>query len=168
MRVLIPERNVHVVNEGTTYTKKLEANKNSEKSEENNPIKWKSNVSPHYRENCVLLGGVSSQFDDSASVFDIYEQVINLDVLIEILVQQCNLYLQQNERSFLANAEKIKVFIGFNYIMAVNPKFRITLAFRISLREQDIKKSYQIFTLPTTRNKKIQIKAIRLDHRSLE
>ena len=37
--------------------------------------------SPHSREN---------------SAFDIYEQVIDLGVLIESLVQQGNLYLQQN------------------------------------------------------------------------
>ena len=44
---LTPEANVHVVDEGTSYTKELDTNKNKKKSEENTPIKWKDNVSPH-------------------------------------------------------------------------------------------------------------------------
>ena len=43
-------------------------------------------MSQHSRENCLLEGRVANQFDKSASAFDIYEQIIYLDVLIEILV----------------------------------------------------------------------------------
>ena len=49
-----------------------------------------------------------------------YEQVNNLDVLIKLLVQQSNLFLQQNGRNFLTNTKEIKAFIGVNYIMSVN------------------------------------------------
>ena len=52
--------------------------------------------------------------------FDICEHIINLDVLIELLVQQGNLYLQQNMRSFLTNAKEMKPYIGVNYIIAVD------------------------------------------------
>ena len=58
------------------------------------------------------------KFDESASAFDIYELVINLDVLIELLVQQSNPYSQQVWRNFLINAEEIKSFIDVNYILA--------------------------------------------------
>ena len=57
-------------------------------------IKWKRNVFPHSRENYLTEGGTAYQFDKSALGFDIYKQIINLDILIEILVQQSNLYLQ--------------------------------------------------------------------------
>ena len=75
-----------------TYIKvwRIETKEKRKKPEENTP--WKRNVSPHSRENCFLEGGVSYQFDESASTFNIYKQVINLDVLIEILVRQSNFY----------------------------------------------------------------------------
>ena len=59
------------------------------------------------------------QFGQSVSAFYIYEQV-NIDVLVELLVQQSNLYLWQNESNLLASAEKIPAFIGVSYTIAVN------------------------------------------------
>ena len=38
-----------VVDEGTTHTKELLANKKGNKLKENTPITWKCNVSPHYK-----------------------------------------------------------------------------------------------------------------------
>ena len=78
-----------------------------------------------------------------ASAFNIYEQVINLDVLSELLVQQSNLYLQQNGRNFLIKVKGMKGFIVVNYIMAVN----------------------QLPSIPSLRgqNKTKQIRAIKLD-----
>ena len=60
--------------------------KREKNPEESTPITWKCNVSSHSRENYLLEGRVANQFDKSASAFDIYEQILNLDVLIEILV----------------------------------------------------------------------------------
>lgn len=57
----------------------------------------------------------------SIYALDIYDQVINLDVLIELLAQQSNLYSQQDRRNFLTNVEELKTFTGVNYIMPVNP-----------------------------------------------
>ena len=120
-RVLTPEANVHVIDEWNTHSKGLEANKKMKIRKEKKMLQsWKWNVSPHYRENCLHKGGVSYQFDESALAIDIYEQVINLDVLMALLVQQTNLYLQQNGRNFITNAKEMKAFIGVNYIMAVN------------------------------------------------
>ena len=56
--VLTSEANVQAVDEGTTHTKKLEANKKSKKPEEKTPITWKRNVSPHSRENRPYEGGL--------------------------------------------------------------------------------------------------------------
>ena len=75
---------------------------------------------PHSSENCLLEGRVSQQFDECASAFDIYEQNINLDVSIELLAQQSNLYLQQSGRNFLTRASEMKAFIGVNYIITAN------------------------------------------------
>lgn len=57
----------------------------------------------------------------SIYALDIYDPVINLDVLIELLAQQSNLYSQQDRRNFLTNVEELKTFTGVNYIMPVNP-----------------------------------------------
>ena len=57
----------------------------------------------------------------SIYALDIYDQVINLDVLIELLAQQSNLYSQHDGRNFLTNVEELKTFTGVNYIMPVNP-----------------------------------------------
>ena len=117
---MTPEANAYSVDEGTTYTKELETNKKRKMPDQNTPITWKRNVSPHSQKNYLREGGVYYKFDKSASAFDIYEQFIILDVLIELFAQQSNLYLQQNRRNFLINAEEIKAFIGVNYIMTVN------------------------------------------------
>ena len=60
--------------------------KRQKKPEESTPITWKRKVSLHSQENCLLEGRVANQFDKSASAFNIFEQIINLDVLIEILI----------------------------------------------------------------------------------
>ena len=88
--------------------------------EENTSITWKRNVSPHFRESCLFECGVSHQFDKSASAFDIFEKVINLNVLIQLLVQQNNLHLQHNGRNFLNNVKEVKALIGISYIMTIN------------------------------------------------
>ena len=51
--VLTSEANVHVVDKGTTHTKGIETKKR-EKPEENTPTTLKRNVSPHFRQNCLL------------------------------------------------------------------------------------------------------------------
>ena len=95
------------------------------------------------------------QFGQSVSAFDIYEQV-NIDVLVELLVQQSNLYLWQNERNLLASAEKIPAFIGVSYIIAVNQLQIIPMYWDCDHIVGSVaKKSYKNVTLPTT-----QIKAI--------
>ena len=86
--VLKPEANVHVVDEGTTHTKEPEINKKRKNPQDNIPNTWKRNVSSHFRENCLLEGRVYYQFDKSASAFNILEQIINLDILIELVVNK--------------------------------------------------------------------------------
>ena len=67
-----------------------------------------------------LEGRVANQFEESASVFNIYKQIFHLNLLMEIIVQQCNLYLQQILRKFLTNVWEMKILVGVNYIMTVN------------------------------------------------
>ena len=71
--ILTPESNVYVIDEGIIHTKELEKNKKRKKPEQNVPIAWKRNVSPHSREISLLEGGVLYQFVENASAFNIYE-----------------------------------------------------------------------------------------------
>ena len=57
-----------------------------QKTKENTPITWKRKCYLHFQENCLFEGRVTDQFDKSASAFNIYEQITNLDVWIEILI----------------------------------------------------------------------------------
>ena len=91
--VLTPEANVYVDDEWTTYNKKLETDKKRKKPEENSPITWKRNVSPHSQESYLLEDRDFYQLDEGASAFNVYEQFINLDVLTELLVQQSTTYI---------------------------------------------------------------------------
>ena len=63
LSTLALEANIHVVDQGNTYTKELETNKKrKKKTEENTPITWKCNVLPHSRENYRLKGRELLQF----------------------------------------------------------------------------------------------------------
>ena len=105
MNALKLEVNIYVFDQRRTHTEQLETKlKEKNKPEQSTPITWKHNVSPHYPEYCFLEGSIANQFQKSASAFDIYEQIINLNLLIEILVQQINLYWPQNWMNFVTNA----------------------------------------------------------------
>ena len=67
-------------------SKKKKTHPKKQKTKENTPITWKRKCYLHFQENCLFEGRVTDQFDKSASAFNIYEQITNLDVWIEILI----------------------------------------------------------------------------------
>ena len=83
-------------------------------------FQWRCNISPNIREDWNLVGEVCHQSKESASPLEVYEKVVNLDVLIEFLVTQSNLYSQQNGRHFITNTREMKSFLGTIYVMSVN------------------------------------------------
>ena len=84
---LILEANDHIADEGTTHTKELDTKKEKD-ARRNYPDHMERNVSTHSQEYCLLKdkGRVANQYNESASAFHIFEQIINLDFLTEILV----------------------------------------------------------------------------------
>ena len=92
------EANADVVDQGNTRTKELEtSNKRKKKARRTYPDHTKmQRFSTFSREE----GRVIRQFDASASGFDIYEKILNLDVLIEILVQKSNSIRNKTGGSF--------------------------------------------------------------------
>ena len=94
MSALTLEANVHVVDQETSDTKGLETNKKRKKARRKCADQMETQRFSTFSRKLSSGGRNSYQFDKSASAFDIYKQIINLDILIEILVQQSNLYLQ--------------------------------------------------------------------------
>ena len=86
---LTPEARIHIVKDN-----EKEQEKNSKSKLEEVQFQWRRNIAPNIREECNFVGEVYHQLKESASPLEVYEKVVNLDVLIELLVTQSNLYSQ--------------------------------------------------------------------------
>ena len=114
--ILTPEVSIRIVKNN-----EKKQGKNSKSKLEEVQLQWRRSIAPNIREECNVVGEVYHQLKESASPLEVYEKVVNLDVLlIELLVTQSNLYSQQNGCHFITNPEEMKVFLGTNYTMAVN------------------------------------------------
>ena len=87
--ILTPEASIHIVKDN-----EKEQGKNSKRKLEEVQFQWRRNIAPNIREECNFVGEVYHQLKESASPLEVYEKVVNLDVLIELLVTQSNLYSQ--------------------------------------------------------------------------
>ena len=143
--ILTPEASIHIVKDN-----EKEQGKNSKNKLEKVQFQWR-------RSN--LVGELCHKLKESASPLEIYEKVVNLEALIELLVTQSNLYSKQNGHHFITNPEEMKAFLGTNYIMAVNQLPHIylctgivtillaTMVFKTFLQRVDTMRSCRIFTL---------------------
>ena len=113
--ILTPEASIHIVKDN-----EKEQRKNSKRKLEEVQFQWRRNIAPNIREECNLGGEVCHQLKESALPLEVYEKVVNLDVLLELLVTQSNLYSQQNGRYFITNPKEMKALLGTNYVIAVN------------------------------------------------
>ena len=86
---LTAEASIHIVKDN-----EKEQEKNSKSKLEEVQFQWRRNIAPNIREECNFVGEVYHQLKESASPLEVYEKVVNLDVLIELLVTQSNLYSQ--------------------------------------------------------------------------
>ena len=111
--ILTPDANVHFVKDGGT-----DDEENSRPKDDT--IKWGKSENPNVRQECSLEGEICHQLRENASPIEIFNKVVSLDILVELLVSESNLYAQQNGCNFIMNSEEMKAFIGVNYIMAVN------------------------------------------------
>ena len=143
--ILTPEASIHIVKDN-----EKEQGKNSKNKLEKVQFQWR-------RSN--LVGELCHKLKESASPLEIYEKVVNLEALIELLVTQSNLYSKQNGHHFITNPEEMKAFLGTNYVMAVNQLPHIylctgivtillaTMVFKTFLQRVDTRRSCRIFTL---------------------
>ena len=113
--ILTPEASIHIVKDNEE-----EQGKNSKSKLEEVQFQWRRNIAPNIREECNLGGEVCHQLKENALPLEVYEKAVNLDVLIELLATQSNLYSQQNGRHFITNPKEMKALLATNYVMAVN------------------------------------------------
>ena len=113
--ILTPEASIHIVKDNEN-----EQGKNLKNKLDEIQFQWRPKIALNIREECNLVGEVYHQLKENTSPLDVYEKVVNLNDLIELLVTQSNLYSQQNGRHFKTNPEEKKAFLGTNYVMAVN------------------------------------------------
>ena len=113
--ILTPEASIHIVKDNEN-----EQGKNLKNKLDEIQFQWRPKIALNIREECNLVGEVYHQLKENTSPLDVYEKVVNLDDLIELLVTQSNLYSQQNGRHFKTNPEEKKAFLGTNYVMVVN------------------------------------------------
>ena len=57
---------------------------------------------------------------ETVSQIEICSLVIGLEELLELIVEQSNLYAHQNGRNFTVINEKLKEFLGINPVMQIN------------------------------------------------
>ena len=69
-----------------------ESKENSNSRLEEVQFQWRRNIAPNIRKECNLAGEVRHQLKESASSLEVYEKIVNLDALIELLLTQSNLY----------------------------------------------------------------------------
>ena len=87
--ILTPEASIHIVKDNEN-----EQGKNLKNKLDEIQFQWRPKIALNIREECNLVGEVYHQLKESASSLEVYEKVVNLDVLIELLVTQSNLYSQ--------------------------------------------------------------------------
>ena len=51
---------------------------------------------------------------------NVFLRVTCLDILVDLLLSEKNLYAQESDRNIFTNSDEMKVFIGINYFMIIN------------------------------------------------
>ena len=108
-----PEANLQVV-PSDNQSKKKEKNKKEEL------WKWTKKVKVTKQEECHLVPEIQPNLNETVSPIEIFSLVTGLEELLELIVEQSNLYAHQNGRNFTVTKEELKAFLGINFVMAIN------------------------------------------------
>ena len=82
--------------------------------------KWTKKVKVTKKKECHLMPEIQPSLNETVSQIKIFSLVISLERLLELLVEQSNLYGHQNGRNFTVIKKELKVFLGINFVMAIN------------------------------------------------
>ena len=108
-----PEANLNVVPSDNQ-------SKNKKKNKEEELWKWNKKVKATKQEKCQLVPEIQPNLNETVCPIEIFSLVTGLDELLELIVEQPNLYAHQNGRIFTITREELKAFLGINFVMAIN------------------------------------------------
>ena len=74
---------------------------------------------------------IQPSLNETLSPTEILSLVTELEKLLELIVEQSNLYAHQNGRNFTVTKKELKVFLGINLVMAINKLSSIAEYWRI-------------------------------------
>ena len=63
---------------------------------------------------------IQPNLNETVYPIEIFSLVAGLEELLELIVEQLNLYAHQNGRNFTVTKEELKAFLGINFVMAIN------------------------------------------------
>ena len=63
---------------------------------------------------------IQPNLNETVSPVKIFSLLTGLEELLEMIVEQSNLYAHQNGRSFTVTKQELKAFLGINFGMAIN------------------------------------------------
>ena len=66
------------------------------------------------------MAGIQPNLNETVSPIEIFSLVTGLEELLELIVEQLNLYAHQNGRNFTVTKEELKAFLGINFAMEIN------------------------------------------------
>ena len=71
---------------------------------------------------CHLMPEIQKQpkLNETVSPIEIFSLVTGLEELLELIVEQSKLYAHKNGRNFSFAKEKMKEFLGINFVMVIN------------------------------------------------
>ena len=108
-----PKANPHVV-PSDNQSKKKEKNKKEEL--------WKltKKVIVTKQEECHVVLEIQPNLNETVSPIGIFSLMTGLEELLELTVEQSNLYAHQNGRKFTIAKEELKAFLGINFVIPIN------------------------------------------------
>ena len=108
-----PEANLHVVPSDNQSKKK-------EKNQKEELWKWTKKVKIIKQEECHFVLEIQPNLNETVSPIEIIYLVTGLEELLELIIEQSNLYAHQTGRIFTVTEEELKVFLGINFFMAIS------------------------------------------------
>ena len=105
-----PEADLHVV----------KTNSQSKKKEKNNKEelwKWTKKGKVAKQEECHLVLEIKSNLNETVEISYL---VTGFEELLELIVEQSNLYSHQNGRNFTVTKKKLKACFGMNFVTEIN------------------------------------------------
>ena len=106
----------------TTQIRKRTVFRNTKKKNTNTTEEWKweDKEKPMTKKECTLQAEVLLDLDRGSTQFDIFQTVIGMNELLEIIVTEMNRYATQKGCNFETTEDEMKAFLGINFMMGIN------------------------------------------------